>query len=470
MLFIFALERDVRPRENDDGVLQPLGGVHRDDLHRVLTAALGIFQGVVACAQTGKKGVDVCVPPLRDQTAHARKARPAALLRRDLRLQPESQQLVHDLRRRAEAGVYAKLLGAGAEGCELAGDGIIRLLPFKRRARRAEGHARLRPPPGTVQPHLCEVALGQPADGGQQRAAIGNILLAVVQIGEPVEEQTHFKEVADIDLRRSAEGNAPREQGAGDVRRLSLVAAGEYRDVRKAHPAHRLRVRIEPLAAQLRFDDADDLIRARVLFLRARPVQDGIDRARLFAPGFLLGKIIVPDLPGMLLVALPAAHGDILRQKRGKDEVDRLQHGGRRAEVGGEPQRSGKRPLLFLEELRAAAAEAVDRLLGVADEEHLAAAETGEDRLLHGIDVLIFVHEHRPVLAGEVGADDVVLQKVQRDLLEIVVVEHARFPLFLHIGRVIRKRKPAERLLDGIRLQIARPLRLAVGIFFKLLE
>ena len=330
-----AAEFDVRPRENDDRIFQSLGGVHRDDAHGVLAAALGVPDLIVAGAQAGEKGVDVHILPLRNEAAHARKAAPAALLRRDLRLKSQREQFVHDLRRRAQLRACAQARRERVKGGELLRNGVFGLRLYKRRTRRAEGAPV--PPPACVllkiQPHGGELAFGQPARRREERRAIGNVLLRVVQIGEPVDEQARLKEVAHVDLRRRGDGDAAREQGAGNVRRLPLSAAGEHRNVPEAHLAHGLRVRVKPVAPKLLFHELRDLVGECVRLLRARVFEHRVDAARpaLLRPA--LGQQVKGDLTAVRAVALAAAHGDVPLGNGGKDFVRRLQYGGRGAEV-----------------------------------------------------------------------------------------------------------------------------------------
>ena len=59
----------------------------------------------------------------------------------------------------------------------------------------------------------------------------------------------------------------------------------------------------------------------------------------------------------------------------------------------------------FGEIFRTAAAETVNRLFYVAHQKHVFAADGGKQFFLHGIDVLIFVHENVRVFFAQFASD-----------------------------------------------------------------
>ena len=66
---------------------------------------------------------------------------------------------------------------------------------------------------------------------------------------------------------------------------------------------------------------------------------------------------------------------------------------------GGRGRRSLKLPLFFRKKYRFASSEAVNGLLYISHEKHVFPAHRGQKLLLHGIDVLIFVHKHVTVFS-----------------------------------------------------------------------
>ena len=196
--------------------------------------------------------------------------------------------------------------------------------------------------------------------------------------------------------------------------------------------------------------------------------EDGIHLVgRLLFPLFL-GNDVQFHRAAVRSVPLAAAHGNVVGRERGKHAVDRFEHSGRRTEIGGETERGRERLLLVLEKLRIAPAESVDRLFRVPHEEHLVAAERGQNAVLHGVDVLILVHEHGGVFCAGLPARLLVFKDFQRELFEVVVVQNPRFPLFFRIRPVVGERQPAERGGAPVRVQIARVLFLAGGVGSKL--
>jgi len=162
--------------------------------------------------------------------------------------------------------------------------------------------------------------------------------------------------------------------------------------------------------ARLRWRRAPLRARARRRF----PEQVQLD-ARLGAGGAAQAAAPVRRAeaqPGFGVVAHPA---HLRLQQRAEHGVDKIQKGFATAEilvqhhglVGARAPRGG----VGAEDARVGAAEAVDALLHVADQEAVGrvglAAQGGEDQVLGGVDVLVFVHEHEPqsaaLLAGHGG-------------------------------------------------------------------
>ncbi len=130
---------------------------------------------------------------------------------------------------------------------------------------------------------------------------------------------------------------------------------------------------------------------ALFLLVLAENVNFGLAVARGISPAR-------PHYTAARIVEAAAFRGHDLR----KYGVHEIKHSVSRAEVARQSQRASAAPfeavVLFREEKRLTAAEAVDGLLDVADEEHVLPASAGYNFLLHGVDVLIFVDEHAGIL------------------------------------------------------------------------
>ena len=115
-----------------------------------------------------------------------------------------------------------------------------------------------------------------------------------------------------------------------------------------------------------------------------------------------------------------------------KDVVDEIEHGGAAAEIAVEGERAPRlrQPREFFgEEGGAAPAEAVDGLLHVADHEHVPAGNEGEDLLLRGVHVLIFVHEYVGIPARDLFAHLRLAQKGEAVMFEVGKIQRARAAL-----------------------------------------
>ena len=144
-----------------------------------------------------------------------------------------------------------------------------------------------------------------------------------------------------------------------------------------------------------------------------------------------------------------------LAHDRAKDIVARLEHRPARAEIAAENDaarralrcllRIGERAVFLEEDRRVRKAEAVDALLDVADHEQIALVfrERAEDRVLHGVRVLILIHRDLGVLRGQRFRQrrrrTAVIQKAHRKMLQII-----------EIRRVPRPLRRRERIIKGI--------------------
>ena len=134
-----------------------------------------------------------------------------------------------------------------------------------------------------------------------------------------------------------------------------------------------------------------------------------------------------------------------LAHDRAEDIVARLEHCPARAEIAAEDDAArrtrrcllsiGERAVFLEEDRRVRKAEAVDALLDIADHEQIALVfrERTEDRVLHGVRVLILVHRDLGVLRGQRfrqrGRRAAVIQKAHRKMLQIVEIRRVPRPL-----------------------------------------
>ena len=208
--------------------------------------------------------------------------------------------------------------------------------------------------------------------------------------------------------------------------------------------------------------------RGRVV-VRVRQLEHG--KLRLFAvvrvacSGTQAGRVVIVQL------AKGAGH-DV-----GKDVVGPFQHRAAGAEIFPQedaPRRTGRgraevgKARVFLEEDRGVGeAEAVDRLLDVADEkEIIAAARHGaENEVLHLRHVLIFIDHDLGVAPGELPRQlrrraVVIREQLRGHVLEIGEVHEAAPPLLGGVGRAEVQRQRQQRLHGrGCRAQVGDRLR-----------
>ena len=174
---------------------------------------------------------------------------------------------------------------------------------------------------------------------------------------------------------------------------------------------------------------------------------------------------------GGIFVIEPAR---LLRHRAGEDVVDGFKHGGRGAEALAQREREGEFLGLLQKVLRTAAAEGIDRLLRVADEEDFLPARKAQKLFLHEVDVLIFVHEHIAVFLPDGGADILVPQHMQGAVFEVVIVEDARLPFERLKTGAVGKGERGERAGTGGSVLVAEALRLlafeGAQLLFELLK
>ena len=147
------------------------------------------------------------------------------------------------------------------------------------------------------------------------------------------------------------------------------------------------------------------------------------------------------------------AHG--FAHDRAEDIVARFEHRLARAEVAAEDDAARLAVLrligvlvgavLFQKDGRVGQTEAVDALLDVADHEQVALVlrKGAENRVLHGVRILILVHRDFGVLRGqrfrEGGRRSVRIQQPHREMLQVVEIRR--------VSRTFRRR---QRVLEGV--------------------
>ena len=100
----------------------------------------------------------------------------------------------------------------------------------------------------------------------------------------------------------------------------------------------------------------------------------------------------------------------------------------------------------FEEQPRLCLPEAIDRLLDVAHEKEIVPArDAGENRLLHAVAVLIFVHGNPAKLFAIFLRDLVFAQREQGEMLQIVIIDKILFPFGLGIALLKPRGKGAKR-------------------------
>lgn len=182
------------------------------------------------------------------------------------------------------------------------------------------------------------------------------------------------------------------------------------------------------------------------------------DRSFRFAR---LGEDVNAHVSLVLFIPRAAAHRLVRRENGFKDGVDGAKNVLRRTEILRERIALLQLVRLLREELRTAAAEPVDGLLGIADVKYFLTSKVGENGRLHGIDVLIFVHKQDTVALAHVLFDVGIFQNGQSILFQIAVIEHARFLLLAGVLRVIGEQQLAERRRNAARRRKPRLLFLA---------
>ena len=449
LLQVLPGEVAAHARDDDDGELQPLGGVHGHHAHGAVPAALGIPDLVAAAAELFEEGGHGQVPALLGEAADA--AHP---------LLPAGEG--------EQVRLHARLGEDG--GDHLAGALDLHPQPQRRRARiKAAQLFGERVPPLCGVPLAGEVeglvlaarALAGEADGGElrvrqpaqrafQRRREGDVLRAVVQKLQQRDHRLDFRIVADVDVRRRGDGDAAAHQLPDDAAGKAGHVAREQDDVAK-FGAHLLpRGGVEAEGADFPADDVrDERALGKFLVLdRPQPVRHRID-VPLRGRGLLLFRNERGAHAPARLRGEPRRHhrrvrvidgAALARHRPRKQAVDRVEHGGAAAEVAVEGERAAlaAQPLVFFgEEGGVAAAEAVDGLLRVPDHEHVFPRDEGEDALLHGADVLVLVHEEMGVAAAHLLAHARDGEQAQAAVLEVGKVQPARAALAGGVFRVI---------------------------------
>ena len=238
-----------------------------------------------------------------------------------------------------------------------------------------------------------ELVLVEPAEVGEHEPSERDVLPRIVQHGEEADEflfrpRGLLREYARVEREKLPDVG-------GKLFDRVIPAADEDGAVAVTDGGAVLLLRAP---AQL-VDLVPDELRLRVYPGRGRRARIREDvhlrtALELFAGGVLL-VFAYHEVPLFCIVHAGGSLGHHLVE----DAVDKVQHRVHAAEVGVELQRRPLSRLLIAplapeEDLRVGEAEAVDALLDVPHHEDVVAAHPADDEILHGVDVLIFVHKH----------------------------------------------------------------------------
>ena len=311
-----------------------------------------------------------------------------------------------------------------------------------------------------------EVFIRQPAHRRLQGGGEGDLLPAVIQKLQNSEHGAHFGVAAQIDLGCGGDGDASADERADDAAGVLGAAAHEHDDILQSVGhlfafggvvAHGRRLLQHQFCDQLALGRGFALPFAQMLRHRIHAARG---RGLLFGRGHELGAHLAQGAGGAALPRRVARRDDggggvidgtaFARHAAGEELVDGVEHGKAAAEVaveGERPPLGGKFFKFLGEEGGGTAAEAVDGLLRIAHHEHVFAPQAGEDAVLHGVDVLIFVYEHMRVAGVDLGAHGFVFQQAQAAVLEVGKVQPARAAL----GGGVEAVKGDERLAQAFR-------------------
>ena len=431
VLRLHGAEVVVHVHKDDDGILQPLRGVHGEHLDGVFAAALAELHLVFPRLEGEQEGVHRARSRL-GKVQHAAKAQLSLLLGEDLRLQTVREQQADHLARGAHPSEKA-VAGGKLEECLQAQGKFVTQLFRIRAAGGAEGGRQRK-----AAAHGGKIALRKAAQKGEHRPRHRDVLLGIVEIGQPAEDELGLPEVAHVDLCRGGDGDAHFAQAPHDALRRARTGAREDGDVAVSDGAFALFVGIEPRAAEFPLHERRNALGEGIMLLVPEGGEHGIHAALLRLPLLAFGQEDAAHLSPMFPVPPAALHhglggvvepARLLGHRMGEHLVDRFDDGRRRAEALTQAQRDGEGARLLEEIPGTAAAEGVDGLLGIAHEEHLLPAHETEELLLHEVDILILIHEHIAVAAAHRLAHLLVAQHAEGALLEVVVVEEARLAL-----------------------------------------
>ena len=143
----------------------------------------------------------------------------------------------------------------------------------------------------------------------------------------------------------------------------------------------------------------------------------------------IIGAVIEPRVVGVIDLDGVFVHQPL------ENEIHRVDHLPPRSEIHRQLDPFAIAPrgifvVLFHEERRIGKAEAINRLLDVADHEQIIVARNRlHNRLLHGVGVLILVNHHGAVLSTELRADIFIVEDFERQMLHIVEVDDATLAL-----------------------------------------
>ena len=132
-------------------------------------------------------------------------------------------------------------------------------------------------------------------------------------------------------------------------------------------------------------------------------------------------------------------------------------------------------PATVLEKLDVGVAEAVDRLLGVADHEQIAVGDLVDQAELHTIGVLQLVDHHALAALSDAPADLGAAQQPERQQFEILEVDGGPFEFERLVALAVERQQPLQRLphRGGLppRIQrLKRGERPPVGVAFRALQ
>ena len=410
--------------------------MHGHHAHGVFAAALRKSDLIPAVFEPVQKFGNVQFPRLRHEAAKpphplfpARQGQEGEF---HARFREDSR---HDLRRIFDGTQQAEMLGAGAECLQLFREGVA--VFFVRGAGGGEGIILF-----CGEADIRQLLVRDAAHVAFQRGGERNILRAVVEILQYGEHRLYLGIVAYVDLGGGGDGDAAADELAHDAPRLFRLSAGEHDDVAEAHFSLPARRGVGAAAADFGEHDVRNQRALGVLLvlLQTEPRGD-----RIYAPLgalrlLLFGHELEAHLAPRLRRAARLHHrggsvidrADLLRHRRGKEGVDGIEDVFTAAEIAVQ----GERPpilcqprVLFGEEARAAPAEAVDGLLRVADHEHVFARDEGQNALLRGVNVLIFVDKDVRIAAAHLLAHGRDVQKFQALVLQVGKVQSARPPL-----------------------------------------